>query len=1330
MTTSNHKPGQSRTGILPALPTPEAAGLDDAAQSLIVAMGDVSVEPAPRHATRSGEDPFRLPGTAPRAGLGLSDGPTGSDSAAGEEANRTMLAASAVPAAASVIQGDAGDNELGSPDAATSVTINGAEGYDTLWGGMAADALHGDVDNDSLIGGAGNDTLDGGVDWDFVSYQEETGGAGIVLNLSDTAWTYGATTYESLTGTDTWGDLDTLLNIEEVYGSAFGDVIYAAGSVQNWLMHGNGGDDTLTGGGNGDTLIGGAGNDRLINGTVVYLGTDAINADLTTNRVSGQGEDTLSGVTHLIGGEGNDTIRGGKFASTIDGGLGDDVLYTGGSTYIDASFGADTVHGAIAATTISPASNDRIKVNASTVLTYEDLTGPAAAVKADLGNGWVDEYDGGVRDATDRLFGSVRKFIGSGGNDTIFGSASNNTIAGGSGNDYILGFGGNDSLSGGDGNDTLAGSNGYRDTLVGGLGNDHYVTGDSDDVLVDAGGNDTIETYLSTYILQADFENLILTASSTGTLIGNTADNKLTSGSGHDTLDGAGGSDTMTGGAGNDVYYIRDLGDVAIELNGTTGGQDKVIISVRNYDGTKLANIEVVELVGEGSIAGSNTAPQIGGLASPLNLSIADNEVASPFTSITITDTDSASVTATVTLNNGYGALTNLGIGTYDPLLRRYTVTGTAEQVQTALRALVYDPFDRPNDAAGNALTTAFTITLTDVEGLAAAPNTNVSVTSVTANRAPSISYIHQTFTTYDTENTDLVKPFAYVAINEPNAGDTLTVTIQLDAPSKGILVPAQGGTYDAETGIFTFVGSLEAARTALASLMFNPTDRPDAEAGSTESTTFSITVRDAIGTPVSASDIATVTSVAVGHVNHAPTTPALSNSDISDRLTTDLTVGSLIVTDPDGDPLTITFDNAQPSSFGLISADGRFKIVDGTIVVNDPSLIQVDGDQTFTYTVTASDGHGGTASSTLAIHVADVNHGPTAAVLVGGAISETAAAHTVAGTLSSTDADGDPIAYTFTNPLSGTNGRVSADGRFEIVNGTIQVRDPSLIQVNGDTTFNYAIYASDGYGGKISSSVSIVVKNVGGTVGLQLSQTSILEHSAVGQAIGTLSTTGADQSTFTYSLLNDGGGRVELVNNQLRVKDNVKIDYEQLTSFKITVEASDGTVKTVKDFTIRIQDVSPETVLGTDRSDLIRGGSGKDTLSGGNGNDTLSGGAGTDLLTGGKGSDIFLFDRSTPTVAGPDMIQDFKTAEYDRIHLSLNTFSGFKASDLGRLKASAFVLGSTALDRDDRIIYDQASGKLYYDADGTGGSTQFHIATFTNSGTKPALTFASFFII
>ncbi|WP_262297222.1 beta strand repeat-containing protein [Microvirga sesbaniae] len=1232
--------------------------------------------------------------------------------------------------AASVTQGNADDNELGTPETPTSVTINGAEGYDTLWGGLAGDELHGDIDNDLLIGGAGNDTLDGGIDWDTLSYREETGGAGIVLNLSDSAWTYGDTTYESLTVTDTWGDLDTLLDFEEVYGSTAGDVIYAGNSLQGWYIYGNEGDDTLTGGGNDDTLVGGAGNDTLVNGTVIYIGTETIHADLSTGRASGQGEDTLVNVTRLIGGEGNDTIYGGRFASTIDGSLGNDVLYVGASTTIVATLGNDTVHGGMANGTLSAPSVNRITGNGSTTLTYEDLSASLGAIKADLGNGWVDEYYNGVRNATDTIF-KIGSLIGSNGNDTTFGSALNNTISGGGGNDYIVGFGGSDSLSGGDGNDTLAGSDGCTDTLVGGLGNDTYVTGDRDDVLVDAGGTDTIETYLSTYTLQAGIENLTAQTSSSVSLTGNGLNNVLTGKGGNDTLNGAAGRDTMIGGDGNDVFYIDDLGDLAVELNGATGGTDTVIISVRNYDGTKLANIERIQFVGEGSIAGTNAAPEIGGLASPVNLTIADTETVSPFTSVTITDADSASVTAVVSLNNSYGALTHLGIGTYDAQERRYTVTGTAEQVQNALRGLVYDPFDRPNDAAGNALTTAFAITLTDGEGASATPNANVSVTSVTANRAPTISFVPQTFTMADTENTDLVAPFTLLGVNEPNAGDVLTVSIRLDDAGKGALVPVQGGAYDAATGTFTVTGTLAQVRTAIAGLLFNPTDRPLAESGSIETTTFAITVTDASGATATAASVATVNSVATGYVNHAPTAPVLSHSDISDRLTTDLTVGSLTATDQDGDALTITFDWAQPTSSGLVSADGRFKIVNGIVVVNDPSLVQVEGNQTFTYAVTATDGHGGTTSGSIAIHVADVNHGPTAPLLAGGTISETSAAHAVAGTLSSTDADNDPVTFAFTNALGGTNGRVSADGRFEIVNGTIQVRDPSLIQVTGDATFSYGVVASDGYGGKVSSTIAIKVTDANpAPLDILLSGTAVAEHSAVGQIIGTLSSTLPGQGQRTYTLLNDGGGRVELVDNQLRVKNNAKIDYEQLTSFKVTVAVSDGSVRKVKDFTIKIQDVNPETVTGTDGSDLIRGGSGADTIGGGTGNDTLSGGAGTDVLSGGKGADIFLFERSTPGTAGPDLIQDFKVAEYDRVYLSLSTFTGFKTSDLGRLKASDFVLGTKALGKEDRVIYDQAKGELYYDADGTGGASQVHIATFTNAGTKPALTYASFFIV
>ena len=65
---------------------------------------------------------------------------------------------------------------------------------------------------------------------------------------------------------------------------------------------------------------------------------------------------------------------------------------------------------------------------------------------------------------------------------------------------------------------------------------------------------------------------------------------------------------------------------------------------------------------------------------------------------------------------------------------------------------------------------------------------------------------------------------------------------------------------------------------------------------------------------------------------------------------------------------------------------------------------------------------------------------------------------------------------------------------------------------------------------------------------------------------------------------------------------------------------------------------------------------------------------------------------------ANVDTIIDFMSARQDRV-IQL-AFSGL---GLGPPNPNAFVLGTQAEDADDRIIYDQATGNLYYDADGSG---------------------------
>jgi serralysin len=50
-----------------------------------------------------------------------------------------------------------------------------------------------------------------------------------------------------------------------------------------------------------------------------------------------------------------------------------------------------------------------------------------------------------------------------------------------------------------------------------------------------------------------------------------------------------------------------------------------------------------------------------------------------------------------------------------------------------------------------------------------------------------------------------------------------------------------------------------------------------------------------------------------------------------------------------------------------------------------------------------------------------------------------------------------------------------------------------------------------------------------------------------------------------------------------------------------------------------------------------------------------------------------------------------------------------------GNLQSKYFFAGSQAHDKDDHIIYNKASGALYYDSDGTGSHAQVQFATLTN---------------
>ncbi|SFV17092.1 type I secretion C-terminal target domain-containing protein [Pseudoduganella namucuonensis] len=142
--------------------------------------------------------------------------------------------------------------------------------------------------------------------------------------------------------------------------------------------------------------------------------------------------------------------------------------------------------------------------------------------------------------------------------------------------------------------------------------------------------------------------------------------------------------------------------------------------------------------------------------------------------------------------------------------------------------------------------------------------------------------------------------------------------------------------------------------------------------------------------------------------------------------------------------------------------------------------------------------------------------------------------------------------------------------------------------------------------------------------------------------------------------------------------------------------------------------------------NDMLNGYAGNDNLFGNAGNDTLAGGLGGDTLTGGAGGDSFVFD-SAPGGENIDTLVDFSSGT-DVIVLDDDIFTAFGAVQSTALAVTAFVAGTAALDADDRIIYDQASGKLYYDSDGSGALAQQQIALI-GTASHPALSAGSMLI-